>query len=146
VLLSTKATFRMGDGENNLGSSRLHLMQAVEDSLRRLKTDHIDLYHLHGFDSYTPVEETLLAFGRHRSTGQSALHRVFKLLGLAPHEVAGGVGPRRAFALCWALGVLPSRGSRVRVGADATRHRPGCRRNDLEPAYMRRNHRQHSSR
>src|SRR5581483_2867909 len=59
VLLSTKASFRMGDGPNDLGSSRYHLIQACEASLRRLGTDYIDLYHLHGFDYLTPVEETL---------------------------------------------------------------------------------------
>lgn len=59
VLLSTKATFRMADGPNELGSSRHHLLQACEASLRRLKTDYIDIYTLHGFDAQTPVEETL---------------------------------------------------------------------------------------
>lgn len=59
LLLSTKATFRMGDGPNELGSSRHHLIQACEDSLRRLNTDHIDIYTMHGFDARTPVEETL---------------------------------------------------------------------------------------
>ncbi|KIO75673.1 aldo/keto reductase [Pedobacter lusitanus] len=59
VLLSTKATFSMGDGPNNLGSSRFHLIKQCEDSLKRLKTDHIDIYHMHGFDGNTPVEETL---------------------------------------------------------------------------------------
>jgi aryl-alcohol dehydrogenase-like predicted oxidoreductase len=59
LLLSTKATFRMGDGPNQLGSSRYHLIRACEESLRRLNTDHIDIYTLHGFDALTPVEETL---------------------------------------------------------------------------------------
>lgn len=59
LLISTKATFRMGDGPNELGSSRYHLIRACEDSLRRLNTDHIDIYTLHGFDALTPVEETL---------------------------------------------------------------------------------------
>jgi aryl-alcohol dehydrogenase-like predicted oxidoreductase len=59
VLISTKATFRMGEGPNDLGSSRYHLLQACEASLRRLGTDYIDVYHLHGFDQITPVEETL---------------------------------------------------------------------------------------
>ncbi len=59
LLISTKATFRMGDGPNDLGSSRHHLVKSCEDSLRRLGTDHIDIYHMHGFDATTPVEETL---------------------------------------------------------------------------------------
>jgi aryl-alcohol dehydrogenase-like predicted oxidoreductase len=59
VLISTKATFTMGPGPNDVGSSRHHLIRAVEASLRRLATDHIDLFQLHGFDALTPVEEVL---------------------------------------------------------------------------------------
>jgi aryl-alcohol dehydrogenase-like predicted oxidoreductase len=59
VLISTKATFPMGAGPNELGSSRHHLMRACEASLRRLKTDYIDIYTMHGFDALTPIEETL---------------------------------------------------------------------------------------
>ncbi len=57
ALISTKATFRFGDGPNDVGSSRYHLRRSVEASLRRLGTDYIDIYHLHGFDALTPVEE-----------------------------------------------------------------------------------------
>jgi len=59
VLISTKATFRMGSGPNDLGSSRHHLIRACEASLRRLGTDYIDVYHMHGFDALTPLEEVL---------------------------------------------------------------------------------------
>lgn len=59
VLLSSKGTFPVGDGPNDFGSSRHHILRTVEASLRRLKTDHIDIYHMHGFDAHTPVEETL---------------------------------------------------------------------------------------
>jgi aryl-alcohol dehydrogenase-like predicted oxidoreductase len=59
VIISTKATFPMGPGPNDLGSSRYHLLRACEASLQRLGTDHIDIYHMHGFDATTPVEETL---------------------------------------------------------------------------------------
>jgi aryl-alcohol dehydrogenase-like predicted oxidoreductase len=59
LLISTKTTFRLGEGPNDVGSSRYHIVRACEASLRRLKTDYIDIYHMHGFDGLTPVEETL---------------------------------------------------------------------------------------
>ena len=59
VLISTKGSFRAGDGPNDVGSSRFHIMKAVDASLERLGTDYIDLYQLHGFDAQTPVAEAL---------------------------------------------------------------------------------------
>jgi len=59
ALISTKGAFPMGEGPNERGSSRHHIVNACEDSLRRLGTDYIDLYFMHGFDGHTPVEETL---------------------------------------------------------------------------------------
>ena len=62
ALISTKATFpRRARGRTTSGSSRYHLMRACEASLRRLGTDHIDVYFMHGFDALTPVDETLRA-------------------------------------------------------------------------------------
>ena len=59
VLISTKATFRSGNGPNDVGSSRWYLVRAVEGCLRRLGTDYIDLFQLHGFDALTPIEEVV---------------------------------------------------------------------------------------
>jgi aryl-alcohol dehydrogenase-like predicted oxidoreductase len=59
TIISTKGTFRNGDGPNDVGSSRFHIINAVHASLKRLGTDWIDLYQLHGFDALTPVEEVL---------------------------------------------------------------------------------------
>ena len=61
ALIATKATFSMADGPNDKGSSRWHLIKACEASLKRLGTDYIDVYFMHGFDALTPVEETLRA-------------------------------------------------------------------------------------
>jgi len=59
VLISTKATFRFDAGPNDVGSSRHHLIRSVDGCLRRLGTDYIDLFQLHGFDAVTPIEEAV---------------------------------------------------------------------------------------
>lgn len=59
MIISTKGGYSMGRGNNDRGASRWHLTKALEDSLRRLQTDYIDLYFIHGFDESTPIEETL---------------------------------------------------------------------------------------
>jgi len=61
VILATKVFGRMGDGPNDQGLSRIHILSEVENSLRRLKTDHIDLYYLHNWDHPTSIEEALRA-------------------------------------------------------------------------------------
>src|SRR5688500_7514484 len=61
LIISTKAGFAMGEGANEKGTSRYHLIKACEDSLKRLGTDYIDLYFIHGFDAGTPIVETLSA-------------------------------------------------------------------------------------
>jgi aryl-alcohol dehydrogenase-like predicted oxidoreductase len=77
VIISTKATFAIGAGPNDVGSSRYHLLRAVEASLHRLGTDYIDIFQLHAFDALTPVEETLSTLndlvqaGKIRYTGVS---------------------------------------------------------------------------
>ena len=61
IILATKVRGKMGEGVNQLGLSRIHIMQQVDESLKRLGTDYIDLYQIHGFDMLTPLEETLRA-------------------------------------------------------------------------------------
>src|SRR6476620_8780776 len=61
VIIATKVYGRVGPGRNDIGASRGHIMDGVEASLRRLQTDHIDLYQIHGNDSVTPLEETIRA-------------------------------------------------------------------------------------
>jgi len=63
VIISTKATFTFGSGPNDVGSSRFHLINAVESALKRLQTDYIDIFQLHAFDAFTPIEETLQTLG-----------------------------------------------------------------------------------
>ena len=70
ALISTKATFAMGDGPNEKGSSRHYLIKACEASLKRLGTDYIDVYFMHGFDATTPVEETLSALDNLVNSGK----------------------------------------------------------------------------
>jgi len=106
VLISTKATFPMSDDPNDLGSSRWHLLRACEASLRRLNTDHIDIYHMHGFDGVTPVEETLRALERPGAKRQGPVHCLLQFFGLAFNEVpfrqrAVWMGP-----LCGSSGIL----------------------------------------
>ena len=70
VVLATKAGLVRGKGPNASGSSRFHLQQELEGSLKRLKTDYIDLYQIHTFDPYTPIEETLRALEHMVSSGK----------------------------------------------------------------------------
>lgn len=94
VVLATKAYGRMGPGRNDTGASRGHIMDAVEASLTRLQTDHIDLYQIHATDLVTPIEETLRALdslvsqGKVRYIGCSNWHawRIMKALGISDHK------------------------------------------------------------
>lgn len=70
MLISTKATFPMSSDVNGYGSSRFHLIEACEASLKRLNTDHIDIYHMHGFDGNTAIDETLRALDHLVTSGK----------------------------------------------------------------------------
>ena len=94
LLLATKARMGMGSGPNEAGASRYHIMRQVEDSLRRMQTDYIDLYQMHEWDGQTPLEETLSALdhlvqsGKVRYLGASnyAGWQLMKALGIADHH------------------------------------------------------------
>jgi aryl-alcohol dehydrogenase-like predicted oxidoreductase len=91
IVIATKVYGRTGPGRNDVGASRGHIMDGVEASLRRLQTDHIDLYQIHGNDSVTPIEETLRALdtlvqqGKVRYIGVSNWHawKIAKALGIS---------------------------------------------------------------
>jgi aryl-alcohol dehydrogenase-like predicted oxidoreductase len=91
VVIATKAFGRVGEGPNGSGATRVHLLDQVKASLKRLQLDHIDLYQIHGFDTVTPMEETLEALdilvrhGHVRYIGVSnwAAWHVAKALGIA---------------------------------------------------------------
>jgi aryl-alcohol dehydrogenase-like predicted oxidoreductase len=96
VVLATKAFGRMGSGANDTGLSRYHLVRACEASLKRLATDRIDLYQIHGFDAATPLDETLRAL--------DDLARAGKVLyvGVSNHaawQIALGLGKAEADGL-----------------------------------------------
>jgi aryl-alcohol dehydrogenase-like predicted oxidoreductase len=70
VVLATKVHGTMGDGPNDRGNSRVHILREVENSLRRLQTDYVDLYQIHRPDPYTPIEETLRALDQLQRDGK----------------------------------------------------------------------------
>lgn len=94
VVLATKVRGRMGPGVNELGLSRGHIMDSVHASLKRLGTDYIDLYQIHGYDAVTPLDETLRALddlvrqGKVRYLGASnlAAWQLMKALGISEHR------------------------------------------------------------
>ena len=94
VVVATKAYGPTGPGANSRGASRVHLLDAVKASLKRLQLDHIDLYQIHGFDPATPIEETVRALdilvqhGHVRYVGVSnwAAWQIVKALGIAERE------------------------------------------------------------
>jgi aryl-alcohol dehydrogenase-like predicted oxidoreductase len=92
IVVATKVRGRMGPGVNQLGLSRYHIMQSIDESLRRLGLDHVDLYQIHGVDPVTPLEETLDALddvvraGKARYLGLSNLPAWMQMKALAMQD------------------------------------------------------------
>ena len=136
VVLSTKITLRAGDGPNDVGASRHHLLRAIDSALQRLGTDYIDLLQLHHFDAQTPVDsvmstlDDLVRAGKVRFIGASNFSG-WQLM------KSQAVAERYGYAtLCGAPGVLLADRPRLRVGADAARPGSGHRRGRLESARL----------
>ncbi len=108
VVLASKVQNRVGTGPNEVGQSRIHIVNAIEDSLRRLDTDYLDLYQVHSFDPITPFEESLSALddvvrqGKVRYIGCSnlAAWQVMKALGVsAQRQLASFVSVQAYYSL-----------------------------------------------
>ena len=95
VVIATKGSIPMGDGPNERGLSRKHIMDAIDDSLRRLGTDYVDLYQIHRFDARRRSRRRCGA-RRHRQGGQGALHRRVEYV-----RVAAGEGSTSPIAIGW---------------------------------------------
>ena len=115
VVLATKVFHPMGDGPNDRGTSRYHIMEQVHASLRRLNTERIDLYQLHRPDPETPIEETLRTLEDLRRQGKDSLLRHFQVCRLAtsakpfghPIGWASPLSSRSSLNTAWSTG--PSR-------------------------------------
>ena len=105
MVIATKVYGRTGPGRNDVGASRGHIMDAVDASLRRLQTDYIDLYQIHGNDAVTPLEETLRALdtlvssGKVRYVGVSNWHawKMAKALGISEFKGLAKIDTLQAF-------------------------------------------------
>lgn len=94
VVLATKVSGKAGTGPNDIGQSRSHIMESLDASLRRLKTDYIDLYQLHSFDPFTPIETVLRSLDdavrqgkvRHIGCSNFAAWQIMKALGISARE------------------------------------------------------------
>ena len=144
IVLATKCRIRVGHGPNDQGLSRRHILTACEASLRRLKTDSIDLYQAHFPDPETPIDETLRAFDDLVRSGKV---RYVGCSNYPAWQLALALSTQRA---AW-LGALRLRAAalqrpvpRDRKRAAAAVPRPGSRRDRLQPAGRRSSHRQAS--
>ena len=137
VLLATKVRGAMGDGPNDDGLSRHHIIRGVEASLRRLGTDYIDLYQVHEWDGLTPQEETLSALDALVQSGKVRYIGCVELHGPAADEGAVDLRPARLGVLRQPADLLLAAGPRRGERAHPDRHRGGTRRPGVEPAGRR---------
>jgi len=112
MLIATKARFPTGPGPNDRGLSRWHLIEACEASLKRLRTDVIDLYQVHQWDGQTPLEENHGGARRLGARGKGALRRLLQFFRLARDEGDGGGAPRPPHPLRFAADPLHAAGAR----------------------------------
>ena len=134
LVIATKGFFPQGDAVTQRGLSRKHIVEACEQSLKRLDIDYIDLYQFHGPDPFTPIEESLRAADDLISCRQGALHRLLELLWLA--DLAGQRHRRTQGLREAGLGAAPlqSRAPRHRARDPAGLRGRGRRHDLLEPA------------
>ncbi|WP_312113551.1 aldo/keto reductase [Brevibacillus reuszeri] len=163
VVLATKAGLVKGEGPNQKGSSRYHLMQELENSLKRLRTDYVDLYQIHTFDPETPLEETLRTLddmvrsGKVRYIGASnyAAWELMKAIGISRREglnryvstqvsysLADRTPERELVPLCLDQGVgiipyFPLAGGILTGKYTSTEQAPAGSRADKEPRFVK---------
>lgn len=163
VVLATKAGLVKGEGPNQKGSSRYHLMQELENSLKRLRTDYVDLYQIHTFDPETPLEETLRALddmvrsGKVRYIGASnyAAWELMKAIGISAKEglnryvstqvsysLADRTPERELVPMCLDQGVgiipyFPLAGGILTGKYTSTEQAPAGSRADKEPRFVK---------
>ena len=99
VVIATKVRASMGPGVNDEGLSRVHILKAIEDTLRRLQTDYIDLYQTHWTDDNTPIRRNAGCDERPGAPGKGALYRVFQYPSLAAGGIVVGGGALPLFTL-----------------------------------------------
>ena len=140
LVLATKCRMRVGHGPNDQGLSRRHILTACDASLRRLRTDHIDLYHAHSPDPETPIDETLARIRRPGPFRQGSLRRLLELSRLAASPGAGHQRPARTRPLRLPPAKVQHPPPRHRDRTAPTVSRPGNRRRRLQPAGRRLSH------
>ena len=134
IVLATKCCGPMGKGPNDAGLSRQHIVAAVEASLRRLRTDWIDLYQSHAFDARDADRRDAARLRRSRARGQGPLRGLLELPGVAARRRAARGRPARRRGLRLGAAPLQPALSRDRDGAAAALPRRGARRARLQPA------------